>query len=133
MPARLGVFERKVGDLHVSEHHFELTKLEMYSLVLAYDKLYADDDSWFSGHGQAYLHLGIDPKQGCIAIVRPDQFVSLTCPVEDFESIGELTADPKPVQECRRCEAFCSSSLTSPGFFSLAGTFFDSFMIPPKV
>lgn len=56
--------------------------------VSDYSKLYADDDSWFSGHGHAYKNLGIDPEKGCIVLVRPDQTVSLVCPVEEPQKIG---------------------------------------------
>ncbi|CAG7954617.1 unnamed protein product [Penicillium olsonii] len=36
-------------------------------------KIYYDDGSYNMGHGHAYEHLGIDPAQGAIVIVRPDQ------------------------------------------------------------
>ncbi|ORY56536.1 FAD monooxygenase [Leucosporidium creatinivorum] len=55
-----------------------------------YHKLYADDESWFSGKGEAYKHLGIDTETGCIAVVRPDQTVSLTCRLEEHELLGEF-------------------------------------------
>jgi phenol 2-monooxygenase len=36
-------------------------------------KIFIDDESYNSGHGKAYEFYGIDPKQGALAIVRPDQ------------------------------------------------------------
>lgn len=36
-------------------------------------KIYYDDESYNKGHGHVYEHLGIDPAQGAIIIVRPDQ------------------------------------------------------------
>jgi hypothetical protein len=36
-------------------------------------KIYYDDESYNHGHGHAYEYLGIDPVQGAIVIVRPDQ------------------------------------------------------------
>lgn len=53
-------------------------------------KIYADDDSWFSGHGRAYESYGIDPSSGCIVVVRPDQYVSLVCSLESYTSIGSF-------------------------------------------
>lgn len=45
-------------------------------------KLYVDDESYNSGHGRAYEFYGVDPVQGAVVIVRPDQcelFHSATC------------------------------------------------------
>lgn len=36
-------------------------------------KIYYDDESYNKGYGHAYEFLGIDPKQGALIIVRPDQ------------------------------------------------------------
>lgn len=36
-------------------------------------KIYYDDESYNDGHGHAYEYLGIDPAQGALVIVRPDQ------------------------------------------------------------
>ena len=41
--------------------------------VLDLHKIYYDDESYNKGHGHAYEFLGIDPKQGALVIVRPDQ------------------------------------------------------------
>lgn len=43
-------------------------------------KIYYDDESYNMGHGHAYEHLGIDPVQGAIIIVRPDQCKRLPAP-----------------------------------------------------
>lgn len=55
-----------------------------------YEKIFADDDTWFSGHGKAYEAYGIDAKKGCIVIVRPDQYVALVCELEEYEKLGEF-------------------------------------------
>ncbi|OQD80707.1 hypothetical protein PENANT_c033G02357 [Penicillium antarcticum] len=39
-----------------------------------YWKVYADDQSYHEGHGQAYANYGIDSAQGASIIVRPDQY-----------------------------------------------------------
>ena len=44
---------------------FLLTHLDLH-------KIYIDDESYHSGHGQAYKFYGVQPEQGAIAIVRPD-------------------------------------------------------------
>ncbi|CAG8060316.1 unnamed protein product [Penicillium salamii] len=53
-------------------------------------KLYYDDESYNMGHGHAYEHLGIDPVQGAIIIVRPDQYVSAVMGLGDYQEIGNF-------------------------------------------
>lgn len=53
-----------------------------------YEKIYADSGTYFAGHGHIYENLGIDPKAGCIVVVRPDQYVSLVCRIVEFTKIG---------------------------------------------
>jgi hypothetical protein len=36
-------------------------------------KTYVDDESYNSGHGNAYEFYGINPKEGALIIARPDQ------------------------------------------------------------
>ena len=36
-------------------------------------KVYVDDMSYNYGHGHAYRTLGVDPEEGTVIIVRPDQ------------------------------------------------------------
>lgn len=36
-------------------------------------KIYFDDESYNRGHGRAYDFLGINPREGALIIVRPDQ------------------------------------------------------------
>ncbi|KAJ5159398.1 uncharacterized protein N7482_006402 [Penicillium canariense] len=55
-------------------------------------KIYYDDESYNKGHGQAYEFLGIDPKQGALIIVRPDQYVSAVLDVNDYPEIGRFFA-----------------------------------------
>ncbi|GAA6047438.1 hypothetical protein JCM3770_001305 [Rhodotorula araucariae] len=58
----------------------------------AYDKLYADDSSPVTPNdrGEIYKNLGIDPKTGCLAVVRPDQTVSLVCALDEVEQVGSF-------------------------------------------
>lgn len=35
-------------------------------------KIYADDESYNSGHGHAYEAYGVDASKGAIVVVRPD-------------------------------------------------------------
>lgn len=64
--------------------------------VKAVDTLYCDEESWHDGHGHAYEGYGIDPSQGAVVIVRPDQYVSAVYGMEDCESIGKLRCRPWP-------------------------------------
>jgi hypothetical protein len=36
-------------------------------------KTFIDDESYNSGHGKAYEFYGVDPREGALVIVRPDQ------------------------------------------------------------
>ncbi|SCZ88005.1 BZ3500_MvSof-1268-A1-R1_Chr2-1g04128 [Microbotryum saponariae] len=57
-----------------------------------YLKIFSDDESWFSGHGQIYERLGIDKQQGCVVVVRPDQTVSLVVGLDEVKRVGEFFA-----------------------------------------
>lgn len=46
-------------------------------------KVYADDESYNSGHGHTYEAYGIDPAQGALVIVRPDHYVAKVSPLDD--------------------------------------------------
>jgi hypothetical protein len=48
-------------------------------------KIYYDDESHNKGHGHAYEYLGIDPQQGALIIVRPDQ-----CTFPHFDPLASL-------------------------------------------
>jgi phenol 2-monooxygenase len=51
-------------------------------------KTFVDDMSYNSGHGQALKTYGVDPENGAIVIVRPDQYVSKIVAFEHMEDIG---------------------------------------------
>ncbi|OKP02461.1 3-hydroxybenzoate 4-monooxygenase [Penicillium subrubescens] len=55
-------------------------------------KIYYDDESHNQGHGHAYEYLGINPQQGALIIVRPDQYVSAVLDVNDYAQIGKFFA-----------------------------------------
>jgi phenol 2-monooxygenase len=52
-----------------------------------YMKIYVDDQSYHEGHGQAYRKYGVDPKEGCVVILRPDQYVGFVGSLEDVEAL----------------------------------------------
>lgn len=52
-----------------------------------YMKIYVDDQSYHEGHGQAYKNYGVDPKEGCVVILRPDQYVGFVGALEDVEAM----------------------------------------------
>ncbi|KAI8460135.1 FAD binding domain-containing protein [Phakopsora pachyrhizi] len=56
----------------------------------SYNKIFTDDESNFLAHGKAYKTYGINPNIGCVAIVRPDQYVSMITKVEDHEEISSF-------------------------------------------
>jgi phenol 2-monooxygenase len=52
-----------------------------------YWKVFVDDESYHEGHGHAYENYGVDPKSGCVVILRPDQYVAWVGGIED---VGEM-------------------------------------------
>ena len=58
---------------------------------LGYDywKVYADDDSWHEGFADAYGAYGINRKDGCLVICRPDQHVGLICGVDELSVVED--------------------------------------------
>lgn len=57
-----------------------------------YNKVFVDDISYHEGHGHAYMNYGIDPRTGCMIIIRPDQHVSWIGDLEDIDSIESFFA-----------------------------------------
>lgn len=53
-------------------------------------KVYIDDQSYHTGHGHAYDFYGIHPEEGAIAIVRPDQYISMILDMENHYGISEF-------------------------------------------
>jgi phenol 2-monooxygenase len=73
--------ELDLMDLPEAFHPFD------HKLGWDYWKVYADDQSYHEGHGQAYANYGIDPVQGASIIVRPDQYVSWVGEVDDYDEM----------------------------------------------
>ncbi|KAF1980310.1 hypothetical protein BU23DRAFT_495713 [Bimuria novae-zelandiae CBS 107.79] len=55
-----------------------------------YNKIYVDDRSHHEGHGQAYANYGIDPRRGCVVVMRPDQYVSWIGELEDIDEMNRF-------------------------------------------
>ncbi|KAF4625410.1 hypothetical protein G7Y89_g12755 [Cudoniella acicularis] len=55
-------------------------------------KVYVDEESYNNGHGHAYEFYGVDAKAGAVAIIRPDQHVSLVSSVDELKAIGDFFA-----------------------------------------
>lgn len=45
-----------------------------------YEKVYTDEPSYGFGFGEIYQTRGVDRKQGCVVVVRPDQYISAVFP-----------------------------------------------------
>lgn len=54
-----------------------------------YSKIHADDMSYHEGHGKMYATFGISP-QGCVVVIRPDQYVSYVGPMEDHDAVNKF-------------------------------------------
>lgn len=53
-------------------------------------KVYIDDESYNNGHGHAYETWGISKTEGAMAIIRPDQYVSLVTQLGDHKGIQDF-------------------------------------------
>ncbi|KAF2418782.1 phenol 2-monooxygenase [Tothia fuscella] len=51
------------------------------------NKVFIDDESYNYGHGHAYETLGVDPKEGAVVVVRPDQYVSMVTSLHDSTGV----------------------------------------------
>ncbi|KAK3296514.1 FAD binding domain-containing protein [Chaetomium fimeti] len=50
-------------------------------------KVYADEESYNSGHGHAYEAYGVNPEEGALVVVRPDHYVAKVAALGEVESI----------------------------------------------
>lgn len=55
-----------------------------------YSKILVDDQSYHEGHGHIYDNYGIDPDEGCVVILRPDQYISYIGPLDDYEALDKF-------------------------------------------
>lgn len=75
-----------------------LTKADLH-------KTFVDDESYNSGHGHAYKFYGVEPAEGAVVVVRPDQCkwfcifvgtrltladISMVIGVQDHDTIGRF-------------------------------------------
>jgi len=56
-------------------------------------KVFADEESYNSGHGQAYERYGINPYKGALVIVRPDHYVAKVAALDEVGSIQQFFED----------------------------------------
>ncbi|KAL8832257.1 MAG: hypothetical protein Q9170_004945 [Blastenia crenularia] len=54
-----------------------------------YDRIFADEESYYEGHGRAYEGYGVDAERGCALVVRPDGHVAWIGEVDDGEGMVE--------------------------------------------
>jgi phenol 2-monooxygenase (NADPH) len=55
-----------------------------------YGKIFVDDESYHEGHGQLYETFGISREEGCLVILRPDQYISYVGNVDDYGSVDRF-------------------------------------------
>ncbi|KAI0400956.1 FAD binding domain-containing protein [Xylaria palmicola] len=53
-------------------------------------KVFVDDEGYNRIHGHAYETYGIEPSQGALAIVRPDQYVARIGPLDDVQGLDSF-------------------------------------------
>ncbi|PVH81063.1 hypothetical protein DL98DRAFT_560028 [Cadophora sp. DSE1049] len=54
-----------------------------------YWKVFVDDVSYHEGYGNAYENYGVDRMDGCVVILRPDQYVAWVGALEDTEVMDQ--------------------------------------------
>ncbi|KAH6717279.1 FAD binding domain protein [Leptodontidium sp. MPI-SDFR-AT-0119] len=54
-----------------------------------YWKVFVDDVSYHEGFGNAYENYGVDRKDGCVVILRPDQYVAWVGALEDTDAMDQ--------------------------------------------
>lgn len=57
-----------------------------------YNKVFADDESYHSGHGQAYEGYGVDKSRGCVVTIRPDGYTGYIGELEDVADLERYFA-----------------------------------------
>ncbi|MBW0476402.1 hypothetical protein O181_016117 [Austropuccinia psidii MF-1] len=86
----LTIVASKQASLEYEQFHPVLRpKVGKYG-IQAYKKIFTDDESYHQGHGKAYESYGINPKVGCIAIIRPDQYVSWVTSIENHAGLASF-------------------------------------------
>ncbi|KAL5316890.1 hypothetical protein ACEPPN_015942 [Leptodophora sp. 'Broadleaf-Isolate-01'] len=54
-----------------------------------YWKVFVDDVSYHEGFGNAYENYGVDRKDGCVVVLRPDQYVAWVGALEDTDAMDQ--------------------------------------------
>ncbi|KAL2825188.1 FAD binding domain-containing protein [Aspergillus cavernicola] len=55
-----------------------------------YEKIFVDDISYHEGHGRLYETFGINPEEGCLVVLRPDQYVSYVGRLDDYDAVDRF-------------------------------------------
>ncbi|KAH6888537.1 FAD binding domain-containing protein [Thelonectria olida] len=55
-----------------------------------YNKIFVDDQSYHEGHGQLYETFGISREEGCLVVLRPDQYISYVGRIDDYKSVDRF-------------------------------------------
>lgn len=63
-----------------------------------YWNIYADDESYHDGHGEAYQRCGLNRDQDCVVVVRPDGYISVVCGLEYSEVVASFFDTLRPVR-----------------------------------
>ncbi|KAL2195347.1 FAD binding domain-containing protein [Corynascus similis CBS 632.67] len=53
-------------------------------------KVFADEESYNSGHGHAYKAYGVHPENGAVVVVRPDHYVAKVATLDDVDSLQQF-------------------------------------------
>ncbi|KAI1145373.1 FAD binding domain-containing protein [Nemania diffusa] len=53
-------------------------------------KVFVDDEGYDKTHGHAYEAYGIEPNQGVLVVVRPDQYIARIGPLDDVQDVDSF-------------------------------------------
>ncbi|KAI1115051.1 FAD binding domain-containing protein [Nemania sp. NC0429] len=53
-------------------------------------KVFVDDEDYYSPHGRAYETYGIEPREGALVVVRPDQYIARIGALDDVRGVGSF-------------------------------------------
>ncbi|GMF79387.1 unnamed protein product [Aspergillus oryzae] len=66
-----------------------------------YWNIYADDESYHDGHGEAYQRCGLGRNHDCVVVVRPDGYISVVCELENTGAITSFFDALQPIKSVR--------------------------------
>lgn len=55
-----------------------------------YAKILVDDQSYYEGYGHLFENFGISQREGCIVVLRPDQYVLYVGSIDQYDQLDRF-------------------------------------------